>query len=113
MKSPSKPLARPSCIWLGARTVIVSFVCRLSIPVHSLPLSEFGRGWATFTVNTFAMCCSVLILARLADVGCEVLTRQRRAVRDEPCGCALKDDPAAAMAGAGAEIDNPVGMRHH
>jgi hypothetical protein len=27
-------------------------------------------------------------------------------------GCALEDDPAAVVAGAGAEVDDPVGVRH-
>jgi hypothetical protein len=31
---------------------------------------------------------------------------------DEVRGCALEDDPAAVVAGARAEIDDPVGVRH-
>src|SRR3954451_16706392 len=31
---------------------------------------------------------------------------------DEIGGCALEDDPAAVVAGAGAEVDDPVGVRH-
>ena len=31
---------------------------------------------------------------------------------DEGGGCPLDDDPAAVVAGAGAEVDDPVGMRH-
>ena len=31
---------------------------------------------------------------------------------DEVGGCALEDDPAAVVAGAGAEVDDPVGVRH-
>ena len=33
-------------------------------------------------------------------------------VGDEVGGCALEDDPAAVVAGAGAEVDDPVGVRH-
>ena len=31
---------------------------------------------------------------------------------DEVGGCALEDDPAAVVSGAGAEVDDPVGVRH-
>ena len=31
---------------------------------------------------------------------------------DEVGGRALEDDPAAVVAGAGAEVDDPVGVRH-
>ena len=31
---------------------------------------------------------------------------------DEVGGCALEDDPAAVVAGTGAEVDDPVGMRY-
>jgi hypothetical protein len=39
-------------------------------------------------------------------------------VADLPCRelpggrCALEDDPAAVVAGAGTEVDDPVGVRH-
>ena len=48
-------------IGLGARTAIASSVGRLSMPVSNSPSPEFGRGWATLTVTTFAMPWSVLI----------------------------------------------------
>ena len=32
---------------------------------------------------------------------------------DQVGGRALEDDPAAVVAGAGAEVDDPVGVRHH
>src|SRR5215218_2226500 len=47
-----------------------------------------------------------------ADVRREVLAGQRGAPRDEICGRALKDDLAAVVAGARAEVDDPVGVRH-
>src|SRR5215217_2521450 len=47
-----------------------------------------------------------------ADVGREVLAGERGAGGDEVGGCALEDDPAAVVAGAGAEVDDPVGVRH-
>ena len=47
-----------------------------------------------------------------ANVGREVLAGEGRAGRDEVGGCALEDDPAAVVAGAGAEVDDPVGVRH-
>ena len=33
--------------------------------------------------------------------------------RDEVGRRALEDDPPAVVAGAGAEVDDPVGVRHH
>src|SRR4051794_8095927 len=47
-----------------------------------------------------------------ADVGREVLAGEGGAGRDEVGGGALEDDPAAVVAGAGAEVDDPVGVRH-
>src|SRR5262245_27231052 len=46
-----------------------------------------------------------------ADVGREVLAGEGRAVGDEIGGCTLEDDPAAVVAGAGAEVDDVVGDR--
>src|ERR1700689_36584 len=48
-----------------------------------------------------------------ADVGREVLAGDGGAGGDELGGRALEDDPAAVVAGAGAEIDDSVGVRHH
>src|SRR6202043_3006163 len=47
-----------------------------------------------------------------ADVGREVLAGEGGAGGDEVGGCALEDDPAAVVAGAGAEVDDPVGVPH-
>ena len=47
-----------------------------------------------------------------ADVGREVLAGEGGAGGDEVGGRALEDDPAAVVAGAGAEVDDPVGVRH-
>ena len=47
-----------------------------------------------------------------ADVRREVLAGERGAGGDEVGGRALEDDPAAVVAGAGAEVDDPVGVRH-
>src|SRR5213083_1984489 len=47
-----------------------------------------------------------------ADVGREVLAGERGAGGDEVGGGALEDDPAAVVAGPGAEVDQPVGVRH-
>src|SRR5664280_212823 len=47
-----------------------------------------------------------------ADVGREVLAGEGGAGGDEVGGCALEDDPATVVAGAGAEVDDPVGVRH-
>jgi hypothetical protein len=41
-----------------------------------------------------------------------VLAGERGAGADEVGGCALEDDPAAVVTGAGAEVDDPVGVRH-
>ncbi len=38
---------------------------------------------------------------------------ERRAGGGEVSGRALEDDPAAVVAGARAEVDNPVGVRHY
>ena len=35
------------------------------------------------------------------------------ALGDQVGGCALEDDSAAVVAGARAEVDDPVGARHH
>src|SRR5437867_11449639 len=43
-----------------------------------------------------------------ADVGREVLAGEGGAGGDEVGGCALGDDPAAVVAGAGTEVDDPV-----
>ncbi len=48
-----------------------------------------------------------------ADVGREVLAGEGGCARPHKVGgCALEDDPAAVVAGAGAEVDDPVGVRH-
>src|SRR5258706_2870488 len=47
-----------------------------------------------------------------ADVGREVLAGEGGAGGDEVGGRALVDDPTAVVAGAGAEVDDPVGVRH-
>jgi hypothetical protein len=47
-----------------------------------------------------------------ADVGREVLAGEGGAGGDEVGRRALEDDPAAVVAGAGAEVDDPVGVRH-
>src|SRR5580700_6947281 len=41
-----------------------------------------------------------------------MLTGEGGAAHDEVGGCALEDDPAAVVASAGAEVDDPVGVRH-
>src|ERR1700724_2539752 len=48
----------------------------------------------------------------VANVGREVLAGEGGAGGDEVGGPALEDDPAAVVAGAGAEVDDPVGVRH-
>src|SRR5688500_3576043 len=48
-----------------------------------------------------------------ADVGREVLAGECGAGADEVGRRALEDDPAAVMAGSRAEVDDPVGVRHH
>src|SRR5258706_712021 len=47
-----------------------------------------------------------------AGVGREVLAGEGGAGGDEVGGGALEDDPAAVVAGAGAEVDDPVGVGH-
>src|SRR5690348_12337298 len=48
-----------------------------------------------------------------ADVGRETLAGERGAGGHEVEGGALEDDPAAVVAGAGAEVDDPIGVRHN
>jgi hypothetical protein len=43
----------------------------------------------------------------------EVLAGERRAVGYQIGRRPLEDDPAAVVAGARAEVDDPVGVRHH
>src|SRR5262245_23900017 len=46
------------------------------------------------------------------DVGGEVLAGEGRAGGDEVGGRTLEDDPAALMASAGTDVDDPVRVRH-
>src|ERR1700691_1262356 len=46
------------------------------------------------------------------NVGREMLAGKGRAGGDEVGGRALEDNPAAVAPGAGAEVDDPVGVRH-
>jgi hypothetical protein len=48
-----------------------------------------------------------------ADVGRQVLAGEGGAGGDKVRGCALEDDAAAVVTGAGAEVDDPIGVRHH
>src|SRR5258708_1647081 len=47
-----------------------------------------------------------------AHIAREVLAGDGGAGGDEVGRCALEDDPAAVVAGAGAEVDDPVGVGH-
>jgi hypothetical protein len=47
-----------------------------------------------------------------ADVGREMLSGEGGAGGDEGGGRAREDDAAAVVAGAGTEVDDPVGVRH-
>ena len=49
---------------------------------------------------------------RSADVVCLVLAGEDGAGGDQVCRGALEDDSASVVAGAGAEVDDPVGVRH-
>jgi hypothetical protein len=48
-----------------------------------------------------------------AGAGREVRAGEGGAGGDEAGGCAREHDPAAVVAGAGAKVDDPVGVRHH
>ena len=50
---------------------------------------------------------------RSADVRRQVLAGQRGPRRDEIGRGAFEDDAAAVVAGAGAQVDDPVGVRLH
>src|SRR6266567_2530523 len=78
-------------------------------PLLTGPLSRSSR-----TSRTRGPRSGVRRLRRLsqADIGREVLAGEGGAGGDEVGGCALEDDPAAVVAGAGAEVDDPVGARH-
>jgi hypothetical protein len=47
-----------------------------------------------------------------ADVGRQVLAGAGGTGGDEIGRCPREDDPAAVVAGTGAEVDDPVGVRH-
>jgi len=47
-----------------------------------------------------------------ADVGREMLSGEGRAVGYQGFRCSLEDDSAAVVAGAGPEVDDPIGVRH-
>ena len=47
-----------------------------------------------------------------ADVDREMFPGERGACADEVRGHALEDDPPAVTTGTGAEVDDPVGVRH-
>jgi len=51
-------------------------------------------------------------LPSASDVHREVLASERGSSGDEVGGRAFEDDPAAVVAGAGAKVDDPVGVRH-
>jgi hypothetical protein len=54
----------------------------------------------------------IFVLPLSADIGREVLAGKGSASGDDLGGCALEDDLTAVVAGAGAEVDDPVGVRH-
>src|SRR5664279_2236638 len=47
-----------------------------------------------------------------ANAGREMFAGEGGAGIDECPRCSFKNDPAAVVAGAGAEVDEPVGVRH-
>ncbi len=53
-----------------------------------------------------------LDLSSRANAGREMLASESGAGCDELGGRALEDDPAAVVAGTGAKVDDPVGVRH-
>src|SRR5215207_1099200 len=93
-RAPSVPALHPSCT---RRTTTATDV---DVPVRASPTSQNGlghphhRSWS------------------VADIGGEVLSSEGGTGGDEVGRCALEDDAAAVVAGAGAEVDDPVGMRH-
>src|SRR5687767_3448663 len=79
----------------------------------SSPLTQMRmRSLRASSSKSCVPCATVRNLMSAVDVGREVLARERGAGGDEVGWRALEDDPAAVVAGAGAEVDDPVGVRH-
>src|SRR5215469_688570 len=104
--------------WLDATAPTGTFPVRSA----SHPCRNASRQGSSRSAHT---CAAVACLARVkstkpvwlafrscVDVGREVLAGEGGAAGDEVGGRSLEDDPAAVVAGAGAEVDDPVGVRH-
>src|SRR5207248_6743341 len=85
-----------------ARRSIGFIICRVPAPVNA--------SWS-HPVRTGARSAGLTEPA-LTDVGREVLAGEGGAGGDDVGGRALEDDPAAVVTGAGAQVDDPVGVRH-
>src|SRR3954463_6994631 len=75
--------------------------------------SDIGRSLSLAVVRAGSGTSRLRRLGLSADVAGEVLARERRLRRDEVAGRALEYHPAAVVPRAGAEVDDPVCMRHH
>src|SRR5271170_7988188 len=67
---------------------------------------------STFLLNQSTLTTIGESLALCVNVGREILAGKGGASGDEVGGRTLEDNPAAVAAGAGAEVDDPVGVRH-
>src|SRR5829696_7661589 len=86
--------------------------CR-DLPAHPACLEPYGNRYATRRWTRRGRLATVRQVSRCprgppsgADVGREVLAGEGGAGGDEVGGRALEDDPAAVVAGAGAEVDD-------
>jgi hypothetical protein len=81
----------------------------MSIPwrIGDIQLAVIDEWGESKQMREFGVCEG---LVSGADVGREVLAGEGGAGGDEVGGCAFEDDPAAVAAGAGAEVDDPVGV---
>jgi hypothetical protein len=69
-------------------------------------------GWIVYKLLPRLEALLDRVLTSRTDVRREVLAGEGGAPGDKVGGCALEDNLAAVVAGAGAEVDDPVGVRH-
>src|SRR3954468_22314917 len=100
-------------MWAPRASASTSSGCAYSRSMRSRTRRSRARSRRRSSAAALAVTTRIVPHTSALDVGREVLAGQRGASGDEVCGRALEDDPAAFVAGARAEIDDPVRVRHH